>query len=438
MIKIRNLSFTYAGGQKALDGIDLDIKSGEFVLLTGPSGSGKSTLVRCLNGLIPSFHGGRLEGSVMVGGRNALSTPPKDMARLVGMLFQNPEDMFVTETVESEIAFTPLTLGYQSVGEMVKSIMAELGIERLVGRSLRELSGGEKQLVALASVMATGPEVLVLDEPLSEVDHSSAGRLMGLLRKLNEGGRTIILIEQRTEKVHAHATREISLEGGKIAYDGKPRKNGEPVRSERIETGQVLVDLESVSFSYENNRVFKSFSQSFREGELVVVEGPNGSGKTTLLKLIMGLLRADEGKINVGGLENPSVEQTAGAVGYVFQNPDNHLFAETVKEEIEFILKNTNREGDVDKILDDFGILHCKKAYPRYLSGGEKQRVALASILVAEPKVLLLDEPTRGMDHALKKKLAEYLLHYIRKGNLVIMATHDDYMAKCATRRLRL
>jgi energy-coupling factor transport system ATP-binding protein len=152
----------------------------------------------------------------------------------------------------------------------------------------------------------------------------------------------------------------------------------------------------------------------------------------------MGLLKPESGVINVGGIENPSVEQTAGNLGYVFQNPDNHLFAETVKEEVEFILKNTKRKGSVDKILKVFGIIHYKDSYPRYLSGGEKQRVALASILVAQPKALLLDEPTRGMDHTLKKKLAGYLLHYIKQGNLVIMATHDGFMASCATRRIKL
>ncbi len=438
MIKIRGLSFGYAGGERALDGIDLDIKSGEFLLLTGPSGSGKTTLARCLNGLIPGFHGGRLEGSVEVGGRDALGTPPGEMVRTVGMLFQNPEDMFVAETVESEIGFTPSTLGCARVSRRVRKTMRELGIGRLVGRNLRELSGGEKQLVALASVLAAGPRVLVLDEPLSELYHGAAERLMDLLGKLNEGGMTIIIIEQRTERVWEHAAREVVLESGRIACDGPPKRNGEPPECGATEPGDALVRLDGVGFSCGGNKVFSGLSGDFREGELVVLEGPNGSGKTTLLKLVMGLLRADEGKVNVGGLENPSVEQTAGAVGYVFQSPDSHLFAESVEEEVGFILKNTGRRGDADATLEEFGILRYKDSYPRHLSGGEKQRVALASILVARPRVLLLDEPTRGMDRALKKRLAEYLSHHIQEGNLVIMATHDGYMAKCATRRVRL
>ncbi len=391
-----------------------------------------------MNGLVPHFHGGRLEGSVTVAGKDASETPTKEMARAVGMLFQNPDDMLVMEDVESEIAFTPLSLGYARVGERVKEAMRKLEMEHLAGRSLRELSGGEKQRVALASVLAAKPEVLVLDEPLSELDHESAERLMKTLKKLNGKGTTIILIEQRTERVWGHATREIVLEGGRIAYDGPPKRNGELPECSVTRPGDMLVRLDDVGFSYGDKGVFEHLSHSFREGELVVLEGPNGSGKSTLLKLIMGLLRADSGKVNVGGLENPAVEQTAGSVGYVFQNPDSHLFAETVGEEVSFILRNTGRKGDVDKILKDFEILHYKDAYPRHLSGGEKQRVALASVLAAEPKVLLLDEPTRGMDHELKKRLAEHLLHYIGEGNLVIMATHDDYMARCATRRIRL
>jgi len=440
MIEIKGLSFTYGDGKRALDGIDLDIKRGEFVLLTGASGSGKSTLVRCLNGLVPSFYGGRLEGSVIVEGRDASNTPTNEMAWNVSMVFQDPESMFVSSETESEIAFAPSSLGYtrSETNRAVGRILTQLGIGHLRKRSLQDLSGGEKQKVALASVLVTQPKVLVLDEPLSELDHESAEKLMDSLKKLNEKGMTIIIIEQRTEKVCGYTTREIVLEQGKVAYDGAPKKNGELIEAAKVGVGEVLVDLGRVSFSYGENHVFESFSQSFHEGELVVLEGANGSGKTTLLKLIMGLLRADAGVVNVGGLENPSVEETAGAVGYVFQNPDNHLFAETVKEEVEFILRNTERDGDVDGILKDFGVLHYMDTYPRYLSGGEKQRVALASILVARPKVLLLDEPTRGMDYGLKKRLAEYLLHYIKKGNLVIMATHDDYMAGCATRRVKL
>jgi energy-coupling factor transporter ATP-binding protein EcfA2 len=261
---------------------------------------------------------------------------------------------------------------------------------------------------------------------------------MGLLKDLNKKGTTIILIEQRTERVYSYATREIVLEKGRVAYDGEPKKNGKQPECSVKNAGDVLVSLDDVSFSYENNTVFENFSEKFKEGELVVLEGPNGSGKSTLLKIIMGLLKACSGVVNVGGLENPTVEETAGNVGYVFQNPDNHLFAETAGEEVEFILKNTGKRGNVDKTLKSLGILHYKNNYPRYLSGGEKQRVALASILVAEPKILLLDEPTRGMDHSLKKELSGYLLRYIGKGNLVVMATHDDYMASCATRRVRL
>jgi energy-coupling factor transport system ATP-binding protein len=429
MISIKDLSFAYGSGEQVLKGIDLCIRKGEFVLLTGASGSGKSTLVRCLNGLVPHFYAGRLEGSLSVDGIDPAHLPVRKMSRKVGMLFQDPEAMLLSDTVESEVGF-----GHENGS----AILRELGLWKLRKRSIRELSGGQKQKVALACVLAQRPDVLVLDEPLSELDRESAQDLMGFLKKMNEKGTTIILIEQRTERVYDYATREIVMDSGRIAYDGKPRKNGEKPHCSAANSGDVLVSLKDVSFSYGANQVFKKYSEYFNEGELLVLEGANGSGKTTLLKLIMGLLKADSGIVNVGGIENPGVEETAGSLGYVFQNPDNHLFAETVEEEVRFILENTKRKGDVDRILNRLGILRYKKKYPRYLSGGEKQRVALASVLIAEPKVLLLDEPTRGMDHVLKKELAEYLLDYTKKGNLVIMATHDDYMSSCATRRLKL
>ncbi len=434
MITIRDLKFAYGNGQQALGGIDLDIEPGEFILLSGSSGSGKTTLARCLNGLVPNFYNGKLEGSVTVDCKLPSKTPTKDLAKIVGMLFQDPEAMFLSSDVKSEVLFGPACLGIEC---SVNRVLDELGIAALKHRPLHELSGGEKQKVALAAVLACRPKVLVLDEPLSELDKKSADGLMKLLKKLNRAGMTIILLEQRIAKLQGFATREISLKAGKVAYDGKPRKGGRPMPAAKTKPGDVLVRLQDVSFAYDK-AVFEKFSHDFREGELVVLEGPNGSGKTTLLKLIMGLLKPESGVVNVGGIENPGVEQTAGAVGYVFQNPDNHLFAETVKEEVEFILKNTGRTGNVDSALKQFNLLHYKDSYPRYLSGGEKQRVALASIMVAKPKVLLLDEPTRGMDSALKKALADYLSKYAKQGNLVIMATHDAEMASCATRRLRL
>ena len=439
MIEARDLRFTYSDGRKALDGVSFTIKNGEFVLVTGGSGSGKTTLARCLNGLVPHFYGGELKGSLFVDGKRPSEKPVKEMAKLVGMVFQDPEAMFVSEDVEGEIGFGPTCMGY-TTGELKKStdaVVKRMGIEELRKRSLHELSGGEKQKVAIASVLVTKPKILVLDEPLSELDHKSADSLMETLKRLNKSGITIIIIEQRTERVCGCARREIVLEKGKVKYDGVPKGGGRPAAKAIVKPGDVLVKLDDVSFSYGSNPVLTDFSGKFREGEIVVLEGPNGCGKTTLLKLIMGLLKPDSGVVNVGGLENPSVEKTAGNVGYVFQNPDNHLFAESVGEEIKFILDNTGRPGDVDGILKKFKILHYKKDYPRYLSGGEKQRVALASIMVAAPRVLLLDEPTRGMDHGLKRELGEFLSDYAKRG-LVVMATHDDFMASCATRRVKI
>ncbi len=497
MIRFDNLSFTYNGAEKpALQNVNLTVEDGEFILITGPSGSGKSTLARCFNGLVPHFHGGILSGSAEVQGMNILKYSPKDMATRVGMVFQDPENQLVTTDVEREIAFGLENLGFpiNLIARRIEEALDTAGIAGLRFRRLHELSGGEKQKVAIASVLALHPEVLVLDEPTSELDPQSAEEVLEILERLNdELGITIILIELRLDRVIHLVDRMLVISEGKIMADGHPREVlsrieidglgiGVPpvVRlMQRLRSAGLVLDslpltvkearlslqktlqatktatfidelirmkpvltADKLWFSYGEKPALKNINLTVNEGEFIAIMGRNASGKTTLIKHLNGLLKPTKGKVTVCGMDTrqKSVSELSRQVGYVFQNPNDHLFADTVEEEIAFSLKNQNTAQDkiiksVEHMLDRFKLGQYRQTYPRDLSGGEKQRLALASVLVSEPKIVVLDEPTRGMDYALKKELMGFLEEYRRRGNAIIIVTHDvEMIAECADR----
>ncbi len=497
MIKFDKLSFTYNGmSQPALQDINLSIEDGEFILITGPSGSGKSTLARCFNGLVPHFHGGIISGKAEVQGMNILRCPPKQMADRVGMVFQDPENQLVTSDVEREIAFGLENLSFpvNLIVRRIEESLDTIGIANLRSRNLHDLSGGEKQKVAIASVLALHPEVLVLDEPTSELDPQSAEEVLKILERLNdELGITIILIEHRLDRVIHLVDRMLNLNGGKITADGQPRNVIDGITMDEVSMGippvirlmkslrsaglvsgdlpltvkdarlslqktlqttktvtfqnsvsqtRPVLTVDKLWFSYGQRNVLKNIGLTLNEGEFVAVMGRNGSGKTTLVKHLNGLLKPIRGKVTVYGMDTrqKSVSELSRQVGYVFQNPDDHLFADTVEEEIAFSLKNRGIEHNkimqmVDSNLNRFRLEKYRQAYPRDLSGGEKQRLALASVMANEPKIVILDEPTRGMDYILKKELIWFLEEYRQRGNTIIIVTHDvEMIAECASR----
>lgn len=496
MIKIRELSFTYNGAEKpALNKVNLTIEDGEFVLISGASGGGKSTLCRCFNGLVPHFYGGKISGQAEVQGMDILEHPPRELATKVGMVFQDPENQLVTTDVEREIAFGLENLGYPKnlIARRIEEALDTVGIAHLRFCRNQELSGGEKQKVAIASVLALHPEVLVLDEPTSELDPQSAEEVLRLLERLNdELGLTVILIEQRLDRVVHLVDRLLVMGGGEIVANGHPRDvmggdieglgiglppvirlmrrlqtkglslNGLPltVKDARLRLQKVLksvkpaaftgagaslkpvLNMDKVWFSYGERAVLRNINLDIDRGGFIAIMGRNASGKTTLIKQLNGLLKPSKGRVRLDGVDTrkSSVAELSRQVGYVFQNPNDHLFADTVEDEIAFSLRNRGADEAqiaraVEGMLDEFELTRYRHSYPRNLSGGEKQRVALASVLVGEPRVIILDEPTRGMDYILKKKLVNYLDAYRRRGNTVIMVTHDvETVAECAER----
>jgi len=489
LIKIENFTFYYSGAPKpALAEINLEIRDGEFVLVTGPSGGGKSSLCRGINGLIPHFYGGKVAGQIEVQGLDTLKHPPKELATRVGMVFQDPENQLVATDVEREIAFGLENLAFPRdlIARRIEEALDTLGIADLRHRQLYELSGGEKQKIAIASVLALHPQVLMLDEPTSELDPHSAEEVLALIERLNdELGITIILIEHRLDRVIQHADRLIVLDGGRVVADGKTREvlssnyqdieaiglgippvirlthelksrgfniKGMPltVKEGRIMLSQVLpracarppqpeaaknnkpvIEMEKLWHIYpEGNTALQDISLKIDEGEFVAIMGRNASGKTTLVKHLNGLLKPTRGMVAVGGIDtkDTTTAELARRVGFVFQNPNDHLLADTVAEEIAFTMKNLgfkDTSSRLNRTLDIFKLAEYQSQYPRSLSGGQKQRVALASVVAIQPRILILDEPTRGMEYRLKHELMDFLREYAGQGNTVILVTHD-------------
>jgi len=499
LIKVKDLTFYYYNkNEPALKDINIIIRDGEFVLISGPSGSGKSTLARSFTGIIPHFYGGKISGRVQVQGFDVFKEKTRTIAEKVGMIFQNPENQLFSSDVEREIAFGLENLNFpiNVIKKRIEETLDAIRIAHLRKRSITNLSGGEKQKVAIASVLAMHPEVLILDEPTSELDPKSAEEVLTLIQKLNdELGLTIILIEHRLDRVIQFVDRIIIMDKGKIIRDGPPRKvfsenlvhigihippiiricndlkdlnilvenipltvresreslstilNNLILKSsfqnhfkqtfseylQKFEKNPPLVEFKNVSFSYEpNNRVLKDINLKIYEGEFISIIGRNGSGKTTLLKHINGLLRPQKGKVIINGIDTrkKSVAQLARMVGFIFQNPSIQFYQDTLEEELIFGLKNFNYEDDdipglVEEMLKKFDLEKYRTTYPRYLSIGEQQKAALASVLITNPKIIVLDEPTHGMDYKQKTIFLDYLNNYRKKGNSVILVTHD-------------
>ncbi len=477
MIAIRNLTYSYPqSDEPALKDINWDVADGEFVLVAGPSGSGKSTLLRCLNGLVPHFSGGVLSGQVSVQDTDVIASGPRLLSRMVGFVAQDPEAQAVLDQVEGEIAFA-LENAAIPPAEMrirVEETLDLLDLAPLRARSLQTLSGGERQRLAIAAALALRPRILVLDEPTSQLDPQSAEDVLRALVRLNEDlGLTIILAEHRLERSARYADRLTWLNGGRIAADG-------PVREvlARIETGPPIIQLgralgwqplpltvkegkqfaaaiapppvdeppsappsgppllevNGLRFAYNGQQTLKDVDLSVGAGEAVALVGRNGAGKSTLLKCVVGLLRPHSGDVRVAGrsIRGRSVADICREVGYLPQNPDDLLFAETVLDEFHVTLNNhrlPESAADLDGLLGRLGLSAVAGSYPRDLSVGQRQRVALGAVTVTRPRLLLLDEPTRGLDAATKAELVDVWRGWLAEGAAVLLVTHDVELA---------
>ncbi len=444
VIEVKNLTFFYPGRENpVLQNINFSINEGEVVLIYGETGCGKTTLLNCLNGLIPHESNGLLLGEVRLFG-NRLDMRPAELFPKVATVFQNPATQIISGTVAQEIAFGLENIGLpqKEIRRRVAEALEMVGLNKLSERSTRELSGGEKQRLAIGAALAAHPKILLLDEPLSHLDSRGVQEVLGVLKRLiQEKKLTIVLVEHRIKEVLFLVQKIIKLKNGQIIYYGE--KEAFPYNETwkkyrlypEVEYGEPMIKVSNLKFSYNGRTVLNDINFLLRKGERVAILGQNGSGKSTLLSLLAGILKPKSGKIHY--LFNVSAKRLPCAL--LLQDPDLMLFRPSVAEELSFapkMLGLSQKEIDsrIQKIAKVLG-LSLYLSYPPFgLSRGERLRVALGSILSGNPEVLLLDEPTTGQD----KSNIEALFSTIN-ADLVVFSTHDYEVANAfATRILKI
>ena len=497
-IEFQDVSFRYAGADKdALHGIDLRIRPGEIVLVTGPAGSGKTTFCSCINGLVPHYHEGELNGQVIVRSYNTRRARIGGLASLVGMVFQDPDSQLVTSSVVDEVAFGPENLGVPRA-EINQRVAEALAATRLTGFEEREphnLSGGEQQACAIAATYSMHPEIYVMDEPLANLD--PAGRLQVLqvlIEVAKQRQKTLIIVEHSLEEVLPFVDRILVMAEGQIIRDGTveevlaagdiPRvftrpamvrladrfgldlktfsaekfytdlNARKPLGVIKLSNGSLsrgrtsstpLIEFQNVYYSYKNQTpALRGVNLTIYEAELVAILGRNGSGKTTLARHMIGLLQPAQGRVIVSGQDvavTPTHELTQ-QIGFCFQNPNHQIVSFKVRDEMTFGLKAHNIdpaefEARIHHALELVDLLDVLDAEIFDLGKGQKQRLALASVLTLNPKILVIDEPTTGQDPQMTKEIFDIIKHLNDLGTTVLMITHRvDYAAAYAHRAI--
>jgi len=483
-LQIENLTFRYQRrSEPAIKDINLALQAGEILLIAGASGCGKTTLARCINGLIPRSYKGELQGKLLFFGEDLAQKPLARISQVIGTVLQDPERQILGTHVQAEIAFGLENLGRSrpEIFAAVDEALETLGIAHLRDRETFSLSGGEKQKVALAGVLAMRPSILLLDEPLASLDPASAQETLGLVRHLADTGMAVLLIEHRVEDVLSiRPDRVLFMQAGEVRYLGKMdglenavnyhevklpapmviemvRRDppGQVVdfepevvagrRANGDEQRQPLVEFDRVDFGYEENQsVLKGISLKIYRGDVIAVLGANGAGKTTLVKHAIGLLKPRSGRVLVGGQDTHklTVAQIAATLGYVFQSPSHMLFAPNVRDELAFGPTNLHHapaaiEKEVSEALQIVNLAGLEKEPPLALSFGQQKRVSIAAILAMRSRILVMDEPTAGQDYQNYMNFMDSILQ-LPGFEAILFITHDIDLAVIYANRVLL
>jgi energy-coupling factor transport system ATP-binding protein len=492
IIRLLDVSFTYPDAHRpALSGVSLEVGRGEVVVIMGATGAGKTTLAKCLNRTIPSFQPGRLEGEIWIAGRRMVHDAVADLAGVVGLVSQDFEAQLFSTNVAQEVAFGLEQLGVptEEIQERVAKVLRMVGLTEFEHRDPATLSGGEKQRLAIAAVLALHPPILVLDEPSTDLDPLGKTQIFALLRRLREAGLTIMVVEHEIAAA-THADRLVLMSEGRIVADDRPqnllwkvaRLESLGVRPHDLDrlgcalgrtthvasvdeaealvrplisssatvpmtdgdsTGPILLEVDDVRYDYDNGvHALAGVSLSIRCGEFIALIGQNGSGKTTLAKHLNGLLQPHAGAVRLDGhdLRELPFRRVAAEVGYVFQNPDHQIFAATVRDEVSFGLRNFGCNADemserVTAALRAVGLEGCEEMDPFLFAKGQRQRLAVASLLVLRPRLLILDEPTTGLDYTEQRRMMDLVVRLHREGMTVLMITHSPWVVAEYARR---
>lgn len=434
IIEVHGLHVHYPDAH-ALAGLELSIAPGSFVLIGGPSGCGKSTLAHALLGLLyrdEMLTRPEVEGQIAVADLTPGRHPVSQVATRAGLVFQNPSTQLFNATVEDEVAFGPRNLGLpgEEVANRVAYALEASDCTHLQGRSVRHLSGGEQQRVAIAANLAMRPSILILDEPTANLDEAGTRSVVRALVELQrQRGVTVVVIEHRMAPFVAHAERLIWMDGGCIVDDGSPGEVLERVtgrvpgcRTPQPSAGSPLVSVDGVTTGYNGRTVLRDCSLTLREGEFGALVGPNGAGKSTLARLLAGLLRPRRGRVIWHRKKGKWPR-----VGFVRQNPLHQLVCHSVEEEIRFGPRNlgVERDEDVMTVLARADLLHLRARPTQALSVGEQQRSVLAATLGLHPDLLVLDEPTIGQDRRHLCEIMGLVSDLNRQGQTVLLITHD-------------